>query len=286
MILVIGATGTNGTELIEQLVKAGHSPKALVRNPEKASGLKAKGVELVQGDLDRPETLKGVFEGVEKAFLVSSVNENYQQQVTNFLQAAKHSSLKYLVKLSGMGADLAASSIIMRYHALTDQLIMDSSLDFTILRPNSFYQNMFWSVYTIKNFGLFSLPLGDAKQSFIDVRDIGAVATKLLTTDNSDYKGQIYNLTGPESLSYYEIAQIVSEAIGKEIVYKPISLAESKAGMLKFGMPEWNAASLEELYGAFASGKYADLSDDFVKLMAREPISFKQFMQDYAEAFK
>lgn len=286
MILIIGATGTNGNEIVKQLTSKGYQVKAMVRNLEKAASLKELGASLVQGDLDQPSTLKTALEGIDKVFLVSSVNQQYEQQVANFLEAAKNSNVKYLVKLSGFGADVNASSVIAQMHGRTDELVIKSGLDYTILRPNSFYQNMLWSAYTIKNFGSFSMPLGEAKQSFIDVRDIGAVATLLLTTDSNEHKGKIYELTGPQSLSFTDIAKQLSQTLGKEITYNSITIEESKAGMLKFGMPEWNASTVAELYETFATGKYSYTTDTVSKILGRAPISFQQFTQDYLSAFQ
>lgn len=286
MILVIGATGTNGKELVRQLIQKGQQVKAMVRNLEKASDLKQQGVSLVEGDLANIETIKNALIDTDKVFLVSSVNQDYEEQITNFLEAAKASDVKYLIKLSGLGADSSSPSVIMRMHAKTDEMIVNSGINYTILRPNSFHQNTIWSAYTIKNFNSFSMPVGDAKQSFIDVRDIGAVATTLLTTDNTEHKGKIYELTGNESLSFAQVAEIFSKALDRTITYNPITIEESREGMVQFGVPEWNALAVAEIYGVFATGSCAYTTDNVTKITGDTPITFSQFVQDHLAVFQ
>src|SRR5262249_47557301 len=156
---------------------------------------KGPNVELVAGDFDRPATLDAALRGVEKAFLLTPVAEQFVQWQTAFIQAAQRAKVKHLVKFSGMGADEGSPSELLRLHHQTDEVLRKSGVPFTILRPNSFHQNILSSASTIKVQGVFYWPLKNALQSTVDIRDINAVATKVFTT--SGHEGKIYVISGP-----------------------------------------------------------------------------------------
>jgi uncharacterized protein YbjT (DUF2867 family) len=158
-----------------------------------------------------------------------------------------------------------------------------SGLPYTILQPNSFHQNLLWSAATIKDQGAFYLPVGEARQSLVDVRDIAAVAVAVLT--GSGHEGQTYEITGPESLSYHDVAAKLSAALGKPVNYVPVPPEAALDSMLKSGMPEWNARAVTDLYGAFATGAYARTTDTAGRLTGKPPIPFEQFARDFAAAF-
>jgi uncharacterized protein YbjT (DUF2867 family) len=283
MILVVGATGTNGREVVQQLSARGVPVRALVRGTEKSPDLRLANVELVRGDLGDPPSLDAALRGVRKAFIVTAVDQRCVEWFRNFFAAAKRAGGPHVVKFSGMGAG-SADTPIMNQHGETDDMLQRSGMPWTILRPNSFHQNLLWSAGTIKDQGTFYLPLGDAKQSLVDVRDIGAVAAEVLT--GAGHEGQVYELTGPESLSYHDVAATLTKVLGKPVRYVPVSLDAAKESMLKAGMPEWNAASLKDLYRVFATGTYARTTDTIARLTGRPPRSFEQFARDHAGAFQ
>jgi uncharacterized protein YbjT (DUF2867 family) len=284
MIVVIGATGTNGTELIKQLTKMGERIKAVARDPDKAAYLKSDNVDITQGDLDHLETLESALGGAERAFVVSSVNQNYVKQIGNFIEAARSTGIKHIVKFSGMGADADSPSLILRMHAETDAMVRDSGLAYTILQPNSFFQNMLWSAHAIKTLGAFHLPLRDTRQSVVDVRDIGAVAARVLTSD--DHYGQTYVITGPEALSYIDVAEKLSEVLGKKIDYVDVPPDVARDAMIKAGMSEWDATAVAEIYTAFTIGNYSEVTDVISRVTGKQPITFDQFAREYATAFQ
>jgi nucleoside-diphosphate-sugar epimerase len=151
------------------------------------------------------------------------------------------------------------------------------------LRPNSFFQNMLWSTATIKSQGVFYLPLRDARQSLVDVRDIASVAVAVQT--GSGHEGKTYEITGPQSLSISDVAATFTKVLGRPIKYVDVPPDVAKDAMLKTGMPAWNAAALTEAYGVFATGQYARTTDTIEKVTAKKPIMFEQFVRDFAEAF-
>ena len=283
MILVVGATGTNGREVVHRLADSGRAVRALVRNPSRAGDLQRPGVEIAGGELDDVASLEAALAGVDRAFLVAAVDPNYVEWVGNFAEAAKRSGSPHVVKFSAMGADAGSPVELLRQHGESDALLVGSGLPCTFLQPNSFYQNIFWSTGTIKDHGAFYLPVGDARQSQLDVRDIASVAVKALT--GPGHEGKTYELTGPEALTFREIADQLSKATGKPIRYVPVTRDAAEESMRKAGMPDWNVRALGELYGFFASGQAARLSDAIERVTDRPPIRFEQFARDFASLF-
>jgi uncharacterized protein YbjT (DUF2867 family) len=282
MILVIGATGTNGREVVQRLAREGKQVRALVRNPAKADGLRLPNVELAQGDLDDPASLDRAFEGVSRAFVVTAVDERSVGWFRNAFDAAKRAGKPHVVKFSGMGAG-TADSALLRQHGDTDEMLKGSGLPYTILRPNSFFQNMLWSAGTIKGHGAFYLPMRDAWQSLVDVRDIAAVAVKVLTEPG--HEGQVYEITGPESLSYADVAATLTRVLGKPVRYVDVPPEAARESMLKAGMPQWNADAVTELYGVFATGTFGYTTDVVIQITGQPPIRFEQWARGNAAAF-
>jgi uncharacterized protein YbjT (DUF2867 family) len=283
MILVVGATGTNGREVLNRLVAAGRPARALVRDPEKAAGTLGPGVEVVRGDLDDPASLGPAFEGVERAFFLAAVDPRYVRWFGHFLDAALKSKTPHVVKFSALGAHPASPVEIFRQHGETDAALAASGLGYTILRPNAFYQNLLWSAQTIKEQGTIYQPMGIAKQSLVDVRDIADVAVAALTQDG--HAGKTYEVTGPESLSFAEIAATFSRVLAKPVKHVDVSPEAALAGMLASGMPEWNAKAVTDLVVSFANGSASRTSDTVEKVAGHPPITFEQFARDHVDLF-
>ena len=284
MILIIGGTGTNGREVIDRLVAAGEPTRALVRDAKGSDDLRAKGVEVVVGDLDDPASLDRAFAGADRAFFLAAVDERMGRWFDNFLGAATRSGKPRVVKFSGMGADPASSTTLLRIHGEADRSLIGSGLPYTIIRPNSFHQNLLWSAATIRSSSEFYLPVGDAHQSLIDVRDIAAVAATVLTQPG--HEGQIHEVTGPESLTYHQVADRLAAAIGRPVRYVPVPPDAALASMLSSGMPAWNARAVSDLYTVFAAGLAAETTDTVARVTGKPPIPFAQFARDHADAFR
>lgn len=280
MILVVGATGTNGREVVDRLAAAGARVRALVRNPAKAADLRKANVELVEGNLDDPSSLDAALAGVDRAFFVAAVDQRYVGWFRNFLDAARRAGTAHVVKFSAMGADTESPSEILRQHAETDRMLVTSGLVHTILQPNSFHQNILWSAGTIKDAGAFYMPLKDARQSLVDVRDIADMAVAVLT--GTGHEGLTYELTGPESLSFHEVAATLSKVIGKPVKYVDVPPEAARQSMLQGGMPAWNATAVTELLEIFASGLAGRTTDTVERITGKKPISFEQFARDHA----
>jgi uncharacterized protein YbjT (DUF2867 family) len=267
----------------ERLAGAGHRVRALVRDPARADGLRLPNVELVRGDLGDPASLDRAFSGVSRAFVLAAVDERTVGWFRNAFEAAGRAGRPHVVKFSGLGAGVADSAI-HRQHAETDEMLAASGLPYTILRPNSFHQNMLWSAATIKDHAAFYLPMRDARQSLVDVRDIAAVAEAVLT--GPGHEGKTYEITGPESLSYADVAATLSRVLGRPVRYVDVPPEAARESMLKAGMPGWNADAVTELYGAFATGQFGYTTDAVQRITGRPPIPFERWARENAAAFR
>jgi uncharacterized protein YbjT (DUF2867 family) len=282
-ILVIGATGNNGREVVQRLSASGHAVRALVRTPEKVEGLWPPNVELVRGDLGDPVSLDRAFEGVSRAFVATAVDERAGDWYRNAFAAAARAGKTHVVKLSGLAVGVPESAL-SRQHAETDATLQASGLPYTILRPNSFYQNMLWSAETIRDHGTFYQPMRDSRQSLVDVRDIAAVAVKALT--EAGHEGQVYEITGPELLSYAEVAATLSRVLGKPVTYVDVPPEAARDAMLKAGTPVWNADAFMAMSEAFAAGRFEYTTDVVERVTGQPPIRFEQFARENAAAFR
>ena len=284
MILVTGATGTVGREVIGELQRVGATGvRALARDPARASFIREAGFETVAGDFDKPETLDAALEGVETALLLTPPSPQTVAQQGAFIEAAKRAGVRRVVKLSAVGADAGAPEGFGRWHGQAEELLKSSGLGWTMLRPNFFMQNLLGQAQAIASQGVIYQPVGDARASFIDARDIAAVAARALVDEG--HEGETHLLTGPEALSYAEVAAKLSDATGRRVSYVAITPEQFREGALAHGLPVWLVDALERLNELFASGDAAEVTDDVRRVGGREPTTFDEFARDHAAAF-
>jgi uncharacterized protein YbjT (DUF2867 family) len=285
MILITGATGTVGREVIGELQRLGATGvRALVRDPARASFIREAGFETVEGDFDKPETLDTALEGVERALLLTPPSPHTVAQHAAFVEAAKRAGVRRVVKLSAVGADSSAPEGFGKWHGQSEELLKSSGLGWTILRPNFFMQNLLGQAGAIAAQGAIYQPVGDARASFIDARDIAAVAARTLTDEG--HEGETYVLTGPEALSYTDVAAKLSEATGRPVAYVAITPEQFREGALAQGLPEWLVSALERLNELAVSGDAEEVTEDVRRVGGREPKTFDEFARDHAQAFR
>lgn len=283
MILLTGASGTVGSEVARQLKEKGIPFRAMIRSPEKARQVDGPGVQIVYGDLAKPKSLIGVLEGVKKVFLLSPANPKMVQWQTNLIQAARDAGIDHIVRLSALGASLYSRLELMRMHAEAEQQLEWSSIHYTHLRPHFFMQNLFGFAESIRSTGAFYAPMGNGKISLVDVRDVAAVAVAALTGEG--HFNQTYEITGPEALSFADIATILSETTDQKISYVDIQPDMARDGMIARGMSPWMASSLVDLMLVFAKGHASKVTDTVKKVTGSEARSFSQFAEAYAAMF-
>ena len=297
-ILVTGATGTLGSEVVKQLLSAKGKEdvniKAAARSSNDNTFEGLNKVQVVQLDYNNPSTLAAALKGVDKLFLLTPPQSNIVDLTSNLVREAKNARVKYIVKQSVMGADAEPGITPGILHRQAEKIIEESKISFTFLRPNFFMQNFvnFYS-HSIKTQGAFYVPAGDGKVSFVDVRDIAAVAVQaLVTTTTNDggggdkHKGKAYDITGGEALSYGQAAEIISNEVEKKVSYVNVSDEDARKGMKDIGMDEWTVNSMIELFEITRAGYVSTISPVVEQVTGNKPISFSQFVKDYAEAFR
>jgi uncharacterized protein YbjT (DUF2867 family) len=289
IILVTGATGTVGSEVVNQLssVKSDFKIKAAVHSVEKAKKVQNfQRVEPIQIDYDKQEGLQAAFKDANKLFLLTHPSSKSADHETNLITEARKSGIRHIVKQSIMGADLKADVEAMRLHRQAEKVIEESGIPYTFLRPNEFMQGFInFQGSTIKNNDAFYIPAEDAKVSMVDARDIAAVAVKALV-DGERHYNKTYLVTGPEALSYYQAAEILSNATGRKIDYVNISDEEARGAMKEVGLDDWLINAISDLYTYFRKGYASHVSPAIEEVTGKKPITFAQFARDYAEAFR
>ena len=284
-ILVTGATGNVGSLLIPNLTNLGADVRALVRDESKAQGLRDAGVEVVIGDLDKPETLDAAFSGVDKVFLITPPNPNQVIQTKNGIEAAKRTGSPFIVRLSAGAVKEMPGALppISGQHAETDPMLKASGLPYNIIRPHFFMQNTMMAAQTVASEGVVYMAFKDGKVGMIDVRDVADVAVKVLTEDG--HEGKTYTLTGPASISFHDVAAALSKALGKQVNYVNVPGEAAREGMISMGLSEWFADAMGEYMTAFSEG-YGDFTTGEVKLVTGNPARpFEAFARDFAQVF-
>jgi uncharacterized protein YbjT (DUF2867 family) len=284
-ILVTGATGNVGSALLGYLTTADADFRALIRDESKVQALRDRGVEAIVADFLKPETLGPALEGVSTIFLLTSITPDQVTQASNVIEAARESGNDpRVVRLSVHQASHEAPARISRHHAeIEDELIL-SGLPYTFLRPQSFMQNTLIAARTVASEGKIYQPFKDGKLGMIDARDIGEVASKVLT--EKGHEGKVYTLTGPAAISFYDVAEALSEVLGKEVSYTNIPLEKAKEAMLNMGLSEWRADVLIEYAKAHSEGYSNFTTEDVEQLTGHRATSYKEFATDFERVFR
>ena len=280
MILVTGATGTIGREVVAQLLAAGQKVRAMTRNPNKAR-LDAR-VDLVSGNFEDPDSLSAAVKGVERVFSLTvgpqtGVHEN------NLARAAKTAGLRHIVKLSAMGGDGETKNDIRKWHDEGEQAIRDSGVPLTVLYPGAFMSNALHWRETIRATGKVFSNYGNGKLPAVHPRDLAAVAVRALITKG--HEGKSYTITGPEALSVAEQVKILSGAIGKPIEYISVSDDATRSGMQKAGLPPELINALIPFAEYIRSGKAAQVFPTIKEITGRAAFTFSDWARENASVF-
>jgi uncharacterized protein YbjT (DUF2867 family) len=279
MILLTGVTGKTGGATAQALLNKGLPLRAIVRNADKAAALKAAGVDLVVGDVSDPAVLAKAMTGVQKALMILPNGEHQLKLEQQFVDAARQAGVRHVVKLSSIEAVADATAPIPKIHYQSELYLQKSGLAWTMLKPNFFMQNFLGSAGTIKEQNKFFLPMGDGKTVMIDVRDIGAVAAAVLT--GAGHEGQRYEITGPEVLSFHDVAERFTRVLGRKIEYVNMPMAAYRQVLGRFITSEWHLNAVCELFGEIAAGQPLHITDTVQKLTGKPPRSLEQFIRDH-----
>jgi uncharacterized protein YbjT (DUF2867 family) len=279
MILVTTA-GKVGSETARLLGKQGVPVRVIVRSAEKAAALAADDVDVFKGDLDDPASIDAAMEGVSSVVLVTPP---VVQQELNVIDSAVRAGVEHVVKITTKAS--ADSPIARRRnHAEIERALIASGLGYTLLRNNAYMQNFLMMAPGIAKADSFRTATGDGRVGHVDVRDIAAVAARIAASPSA-HAGQTYWPTGPQALSGAEVAEVLSDVLGRTITFHPITFEEQRQAMLDVGLPEAVADDNATAVAMMADGDCDYLTDDVPSILGRPARSFEQFATDYAAAF-
>ena len=281
MIVVSGATGNVGSELVEQLSLLDVQFRALVRDPALALSLVGPEIELVTGDFGRADSLDAALEGAQRLFLLCSTSDEQVELETGAIAAAARAGVAHVVKLSMFGADPRSPVPYRRWHGEVEAALERSGLAYTNLRP-TFHMQVTRGMLAPDG-GLY-VPAAAGRIGWIDVRDVASAAVRVLTEDG--HAGRSYDLSGPQSLGFAEVAQKLSAASGRKIDYVDVPSDAARDGMVSTGMPEWQVEASLAMLALMREGGFDVVTGDYEHVVGVPPHSFDEFARDYAGDFQ
>jgi uncharacterized protein YbjT (DUF2867 family) len=284
MILVTGASGNAGRAVVVEMRKSGAPFRAMYRSEEDARKA-STGVSTVIADFSSRESMKDALTGVDSVYLVCSPIPALVELESNVIDASREKGVKHLVLNSALGAGDYPKSF-PAWHRIAEDKLKASGLAFTILRPNSFMQNILaFFAPSIRQQGAFFAAMGDARTSYLDLRDIAAVIARLLTSPR-EHMGKTYELNGPEAVTYAELAQRIARVCDRPGKFVDIPEAAQRTSMLALGMPEWQVDALLDLQRYYTNGQGGEVTEVLAQLLGRPPVELDSFLKEFRDSFR
>jgi uncharacterized protein YbjT (DUF2867 family) len=285
MILVTGITGNIGGATARALLTKGVRFRALVRDLTKAAPWAARGVELVQGDIEDLEAVKRALMGVDRALLVMPNGETQKRAEIAFTRAAKAAGLTWLIKLSSPEAVRGTTSPIPLAHIAAEDAIKASGMQWTLVRPSFYMQNFRGSLKTARATGKLSMPMGNGTVALTDNNDAGLFIAHILTDPNAaQHHGQCYDITGPDPvMNFHQVAEVIGNVIGQKVVYDNCDAKAFQEAIRPFHRNQWHSDAVAYLFAEIANGRTpGHKTDTFQKIMGRPGQSLKDYLASVA----
>lgn len=285
VILVTGATGNIGGAVVSRLSSGGQRVRALVHTTPRADDLRGYDCEIAVGDYRDEGAMRAALHGVERLLLVAPLTEDLAERELAVLQAVQDAAPgAHVAKIAVAGVDTDRPSRILDQHRRVVRYLRDTGLPVTVLAPTSFMQNLLRAAGTVQEQGVLAFPAGSARISHVDVRDVAAVAAHVLTSDGHD--GATYTITGPQALTYDEVAAALSRVLGRQVRYVDVPPEQAGEAMRASGQPDWNVTALLELYASYREGA-GDLVTEQVRRATGQPArTLEQFLVEHQAAFR
>jgi uncharacterized protein YbjT (DUF2867 family) len=284
-ILVMGGTGTVGSQVVRELLGRNVELQVLTRSVDRAKSL-PKGAQSIIGDLLEPSTVRSVFKGVDGVFLLNGVSTTETHEGLMAVNGARMAGVKRLVYLSVPNLEQAPHLPHFGSKLSIETVIKASGIFYTILRPNNFFQNDYWFKDAMLQYGVYPQPIGDIGLSRIDVRDIAEAAAIGLTT--SGHEGQTYTLAGPHVHTGQSTAEVWSRALGERVVYGGNDLDAWEQQSLEY-LPAWMVFDFRLMYEFFQEHGLKTTPAEAErqrKLLGHDPRSFEDFALETASMWK
>lgn len=278
MILISGATGNVGKELVGFLLAKDERIRVLVRDKQKAA-MRGDRVETAVGDLDRPDTLAVAMRGIDRLYFVTPVTD----QVINLLKAAKQAGVKHVVKQSTIEAGRSLGP--GRWHREQEDLIKSMGFAWTFIRPTMFASNTIeWWGATIKSQSAVYFPGGNGRVPVVDPRDVASVACTVLTQPG--HEGRTYEVTGPEALTIRGMVQVLARGLGRPLRYVNVPAFLAASWLRRFGMSSELVKGLMETLGALRRNEYGYVTDAVERVGGVKPHTFEAWCREHVAAFR
>ena len=286
MYAVVGATGNTGREVVKELEGLGEKPVSIVRNADKAREVLGAAAKTAVAELDDRAAMTKALGGAKRVFIVTGHNPSSAAQQINVIDAAKAAGAEYIVKVSGGRAVTGPNveSVNGRAHYEIEEYLKRCGLQWCILSPGLFMQNMLGQAANIKQGKIVQPWPKDVSVALIDVRDTAALGARVLR-DPAKHAGKVYSFTGAAT-TYGQFADVIADVLGKPIAYTALTLEQAEQGMKARGMPDWLVAHLIAMARAGAGGAFAKENTQPIReIVGRAPITTRQFVQDFKSAF-
>lgn len=275
-ILITGATGNIGRALVAQLAQMA-SMQVVASSPkgQPVAGALSRALNLLDAT-----SAQAAMQGIDRLFLLTPAHPDMETMTAHAVQAAQAAGVRHIVRVSGAGADPASDIAIARLQGRCDQIVIDSGIPDTLLRPKNFMQNFTIFLRDMIRAGTVYSSQGDGRVPFIDTRDIAAVAAKVLI-EPAAHTGQAYTLTGPEALTNAEALAEIEQTIGRKVSLVAISEEQAIEGMRQAGMPESMVQAMSSLNRVIAAGWVAEVTDDVSRLLGRPATRWADFVAEH-----
>ena len=282
-VLVTGATGNVGSRVIQELRGRGVPLRAFVRDADRASALLGPEVDLAVGDFAEPASIRAALDGVDVLFLACGNLPPQVEYERNVIDAAARAGVRRLVKLSALGARLGSPVDFWDWHARIEQHLRASGIPSVVLRPRFYMSNLLGSIETIRSAGAIFAPAEGVKIPMMDPLDVAATAAIALSDDG--HEGQTYELTGPEAITFHDVAAQVSRVTGRPVRFVPVPEPAALDALLQTGMPDWMAHNIVTVFAELQQDPAAQVTGAVHALTGRQPRHLAEFLADHAALF-
>lgn len=283
MIVVTGATGNAGSEVVRALTARGSRVRAFVRDPGKARDTLGQNVELAVGDLADPGTVRAALEGADALLLSCADDPRRVGWEIAAIDAAAAAGVRRIVKLSATTAEPGSPVAFWDWHGQVEQHLRASGTGWVILRANWYMSNLLAAASRVAAEGRIYAPAGQARIAMIDPRDVGAAAATVLSSPG--HEGQTYLLTGPRAITYAQVAAALSAATASRVEFVDVPGDAARQAMVGDGMPGFVADQIVAMFGMLRQGAAAPVSPDVETLTGSAPRDIASFARDHARLF-
>src|SRR5690349_21591 len=295
MIVVTGASGNAGSQVVRALAARGERVRAFVRDPGRARQVLGEDVELAVGDFADPESVRAALEGADALLLSCADDPRRVGWETAAIDAAVAAGVRRIVKLSAAAAEPGSPVAFWDWHGQVEQHLRSCGTGWVILRANWYMSNLLAAASAVAAEGRLYAPAGQARIAMIDPRDVGAAAAAVLCSPGHEgspghgasagHEGQTYLLTGPRAITYDEVAARLSAATRSRVEFVDISGDAAYQAMIGDGMPGFVAEQIIAMFARLRQGAAAQVSPDVETLTGSGPRDFAQFARDHARLF-